>query len=913
MPSYKRKPNDDEVDRTSKGDEGRKMNVIKSAGTKVRNEKSKAEQLANLAANAALHERDETPFSERTVMEREVRETDASGVQRKSTTRHAFVGDETDSEDVQRTATQVSSDHPPAGIHLDDTNSESYSDFETQPGAYQVLGPGSLTDSPTGTTRTVTTAMSTSTPQTELLSESERDDTDAPADTRRYDSITTVTTAKVVDEESERLRIMASAEQEIRTKILSQVVSADATPINEDDKSIKKSMTRPKRKRVAITITSVAIVVVAAAIVATILLYNKFKSKESPLPAPSNVVCEEAIKLNVGGIPDFYTDRGTNLTDTSSLFATCPRTGYEEEAPSNILGIWFTVVGSGLPFSVSTCRRANFDTQIAVFRGSDCGQLECIAFNDNIVGFDGGGCNYYDSSLTWPTVVDEKYYVLVGGPEKRGSGTFGLEIIETVENDLCETAIGPISTNGTQIAGSTINATPEGLMDNYYNSKGVWYWVIGTGKPLAASTCHSNTTFDTVLHVFDGDEPCDAPKENIAFNDNACHGTQSSVTWLTARYKLYLILVQGQGNAAGNFVLRVSEVAENDLCETAVGPLALPEPATVDTTTLSFVSGTTAGATEDFHAPSCDALLLENGPGVWFSVTGTGNFITASTCANARRAGSLAGANNLLTRQLAVYISPEGTDCNILVCENVVVLDPVDCGSTALAWKSQPSQAYYIHVHDLTLRGKVDNPTGSLGMNRTFELALTQEIPGSRCDYAIDVFTFDSRSAVWGSFDGVMEQDVLPSCDGAGSPLTGTLGVWYSIHIPPGSIAFQIDVCFSDATLYVFTGGCNNLECVVQNECFWSSESISNYGTDFQVLVSPTYDPRLSFRPSSFELIVEVQFDEEAVGEIPVDGDFGDEPISTVQTASSPLFFPGKGHFGMLLLVHVLTFWCLSM
>lgn len=60
----------------------------------------------------------------------------------------------------------------------------------------------------------------------------------------------------------------------------------------------------------------------------------------------------------------------------------------------------------------------------------------------------------------------------------------------------------------------------------------------------------------------------------------------------------------------------------NDLCEDAIDIPALP----------ASINGTTAFATTDFGAPTC--VTSVSGPGVWYTVTGTGNTITASTCAN---------------------------------------------------------------------------------------------------------------------------------------------------------------------------------------------------------------------------------------------------------------------------------------
>jgi len=56
----------------------------------------------------------------------------------------------------------------------------------------------------------------------------------------------------------------------------------------------------------------------------------------------------------------------------------------------------------------------------------------------------------------------------------------------------------------------------------------------------------------------------------------------------------------------------------NDLCTDAI-PIGVP----------SLISSTTAGATAD-GAPFCGTS--QTAPGIWYSVVGTGNTITATTC-----------------------------------------------------------------------------------------------------------------------------------------------------------------------------------------------------------------------------------------------------------------------------------------
>ena len=119
---------------------------------------------------------------------------------------------------------------------------------------------------------------------------------------------------------------------------------------------------------------------------------------------PPNDLCSNAIPLGCGS-----SIAGTTVLATFDNVGTCTTSN---TAP----GVWYTVSGTGLPVTVSTCAGASYDTKISVFRGS-CGTLTCVGGNDDSCGL--------RSQVTFNSVAGETYYVLVHG-FSAATGTFTL-------------------------------------------------------------------------------------------------------------------------------------------------------------------------------------------------------------------------------------------------------------------------------------------------------------------------------------------------------------------------------------------------------------------------------------------------------------------------------------------------------
>ena len=150
-------------------------------------------------------------------------------------------------------------------------------------------------------------------------------------------------------------------------------------------------------------------------------------------------------------------------------------------------GSWHMIIGGGEVIRASTCPSdddlgANIgsgqlalsleelsNTRISVFDGSGCGQLQCVASNDQFCGD--------QSSVSWHAEKGIEYFIFVEG--KAYELSIGYE-----DNGECERAIGPIDNTGVVMAGSmrgrvSLNFTYYSC--SYTNALGgsVWYWVRG--------------------------------------------------------------------------------------------------------------------------------------------------------------------------------------------------------------------------------------------------------------------------------------------------------------------------------------------------------------------------------------------------------------------------------------------------
>jgi cysteine-rich repeat protein len=124
--------------------------------------------------------------------------------------------------------------------------------------------------------------------------------------------------------------------------------------------------------------------------------------------------CVNAVDIFDG---DTFVDT-TNATTDGPPHAPCETSGDSGQTYNDI---WFiyTATCTGT-VTVSTCGQADYDTDLVIYDGTDCSDLEAIFLGCND---DGGGCSGYSSLLEAPVVQGNQYLIRVGGWNSNNSGT----------------------------------------------------------------------------------------------------------------------------------------------------------------------------------------------------------------------------------------------------------------------------------------------------------------------------------------------------------------------------------------------------------------------------------------------------------------------------------------------------------
>jgi hypothetical protein len=127
----------------------------------------------------------------------------------------------------------------------------------------------------------------------------------------------------------------------------------------------------------------------------------------------SNDACESAYgPIFIGGVV-----RGSNAQATSDDVDGCR----EVPASNRGAGVWYSFVGTGREVTAFTCSEfTNFDTQISVYAGSDCGNLRCLGGKDDNCGT--------KSWMLFPAAEGQIFYILVSG-KGASTGNFVMQLL----------------------------------------------------------------------------------------------------------------------------------------------------------------------------------------------------------------------------------------------------------------------------------------------------------------------------------------------------------------------------------------------------------------------------------------------------------------------------------------------------
>jgi len=340
--------------------------------------------------------------------------------------------------------------------------------------------------------------------------------------------------------------------------------------------------------------------------------------------------------------------------------------------------IWYTYTATCTgDLTVSTCDTVDYDSDIVIYDGTDCGALSLLGCND-----DGVGCLGYSSELEVPVVSGNDYLIRIGGYACEGAGA------GPVNND-CTGAIA-IGCDSTTIADNT-DASPGAGDPDFsciFNGPGpgdgsLWYSFVATDTSAYVDTFGSVAPADdSVIAIYDGS--CGSLAEIACNDDTDGPGLLSEVCveGLTPGNTYYIQLASFGTTNRGAYNLNVTcpcpagpEPPANDDCADAEDVGALPATVNWDST----------NATDDIVAGEECGVATGPWKNVWYTVTGTGNELTATTCT----AGTVP-----TDTKISVFCG----SCDDLVCVTGSDDDCTDFAgflSTA-TWCSQPGVTYYV-------------------------------------------------------------------------------------------------------------------------------------------------------------------------------------------------------------------------
>ena len=354
------------------------------------------------------------------------------------------------------------------------------------------------------------------------------------------------------------------------------------------------------------------------------------------------------------------------------------------------------------------------------------------------------------------------------------------------ENDLCSGAIAVAC--GDTIVGSTLLASPleqPQACSPETEAPGVWYSIVGDGNSLTASLC-GGTDYDSKIGIYSG--PCESLVCEGG-DDDGCGGVgvPSELTINTIDGETYYIFVTGWSGSIGDFTLTLTcdsgppPGVENDFCEDAIA-----------VSCGDTVLGTTVGAVQDLTGTCVTSI---GAPGVWYSMTGTGEFVTASLC-------------NQANYDTKIHII-EAVDCNSsLSCVTGNDDGPGCSGFTSEAlFFGEQGVNYFIYVNGFA--GETGDFALSIECTPPPENDLCENAIALSCDSSVTGDTTFSTAAG------------APATDCFDDPFSNLLGqgLWYSIEGTGADI--NLSTCGTanyDTKLDVFTGSCGELVCYTGND-----------------------------------------------------------------------------------------------
>lgn len=393
--------------------------------------------------------------------------------------------------------------------------------------------------------------------------------------------------------------------------------------------------------------------------------------------APSNDICSAPRNVECGTSLET-----TNVAATSAFsdpaFSCAfggPQTG--------IATMWFRFTATSTSAFVSTGNSIGVsDTLLAVYDGS-CGSLVELACDDD------SGPGLLSELCVGGLTVGNEYLVQVASFAGSTLGRFTLDVqcpgpCASTCDEIAEACPIPCGTSfDTDNSGATTAPTDPAFSCRFGGAgQGVgtqWFTFVATATSAKIDTNASTGASDTLLAVYSG-TPGSLVELGCSDDEGVGLLSEVCVEGLNIGQTYYVQVASFDAFSTGEITVSItcpcSGGITNDDCATATALPAVPTSVTFDNT----------GASSDIAVP-CEVF---SGPfqNVWYTVTGTGNTMTATTC----NPGTIVSDT-----KIAVYCG----DCLALVC---VGGNDDDCAgggpifSSTVSWCSQAGATYFVTV-----------------------------------------------------------------------------------------------------------------------------------------------------------------------------------------------------------------------
>lgn len=303
-------------------------------------------------------------------------------------------------------------------------------------------------------------------------------------------------------------------------------------------------------------------------------------------------------------------------------------------------------------------------------------------------------------------------------------------------------------------------------------------------------------------------------------------GGSETETWQAIRDKVYYLYVY-QRYGTGPFELLVEEIipVANDLCPNAL-MLAVD----------SSVTGSTQNATRDIIAgEACpNEFYQDNTLGIWYQITGSGNFLRATSCSNSTE--TLMNAFTGVCSRLVCLAESRHTD----ICDTGL-------GRT-VTWQATDGQEYYLYAYSL------------YGI-ASFEIRVEEFIPASN-DECTTAAMLAVNSSVIGNTESSHRDEIV------GEPcleesLQSRVGVWYQITGNDNFMSVTSCPNGFDSVISVYKGDCSNLICLAESrydeKCSTLDGRVAGRTVSWQAVHNEVYYLYVYERHGSgtFEMLVE--------------------------------------------------------